>query len=87
MMDDTRETLNQKTAPRFKVGDLVAHPSRDSALTIDNVGYDEEFSGNMVGLRGGLILIHESNCIHWSERDQWEPHDGILWSYWTKKAR
>lgn len=86
-MNDTRESLGEKTPPRFAKGDMVAHPLRDYTLSIDIVGYDEEFSGNMVGLRGGLIMIHESNFVLWSERNDWEPHAENLWSYWTKKGK
>jgi hypothetical protein len=73
-----------RPAPRFKAGDQVigAHWP-DKVLCSSEPYWDYEFSGWLIA--PGLIGVHECNFILASEREQWEPHDQGLWSWWTRK--
>jgi len=89
-MKDTRDTSYRTKctpAPRFKKGDQVLIPHGGAVLsqTVNSVWWDKSFGGWCVCTRA--IGIHEQNYILAGERDQWEPHEEGLWSWWTKKAR
>lgn len=93
-MNDTRETAYKQEIKednskcRFKEGDKISYTIIDDgtgASIVRSVFFDEEFGGWLVVLAGGCVGVHEQNFILESEKDLWEPHYYVLWSYWTKK--
>lgn len=90
-MTDTRETAyddamtEENSKPRFAIGDVLLVPAFGEIReqTPHNVFWDKEFGGWLVCC--GSIGVHEQVYILASERDQWEPHDDGLWSYWTRR--
>ena len=90
-LQNTRETayvegaIEKNTRPRFKIGDVLLTPAfgQIREQIPHAVFWDKEFGGWLVAC--GTIGVHEQCYILASERDEWEPHDENLWSYWTRK--
>lgn len=76
--------VDKRPASRFKKGDILsAAYAKEEFELQNNPHWDREFGGWLV--HQNFLGIHESNFILASEKDLWDPHPNILWSWWTRK--